>query len=192
MIGCMLGMLIAGQEAGGWVYVTPGVPLEVRDSASPSGEVIWMFEAGAQLNDVRSMPELGYTQVILSSGEAGWVMSDRLSFREPDQNSMDESSMAQPDRAPDQLQLDIAATQTELNVIRQALLSSTRMDEERQHLRETIERLEAEQARAQARWYATNGDQKQFWFALGAATGVLGLLLGLLSHHTRFLERYRG
>jgi SH3 domain protein len=81
---------------------------------------------------------------------------------------------------PKQLEMEIAHTQTELNIVRQASLTARRMQEERDQLQITARQLQAELGQLRLEKAALNADQKQLWFAMGAGALLTGIVLGLV------------
>lgn len=185
-LGCLMGSRMVCAS----VYVSDGESVEVVSNLGPNNHIVQWLEAGTQLDVLRHLAKEGYTKVALREGVTGWIQSSRLSFNPPGKGT---AQMLDPDLkglTAEQLEAKIAVTQTELNMVRQALLSAQRMDEEREHLLESLASLEAERAMTQKRKYEASGDQKQKWFAAGTLTGLLGVVFGFLAHGLGFFSRY--
>jgi SH3 domain protein len=140
-----------------------------------------MVEGGSEVEAIRRMPKIGFTKIKLSSGETGWVPSSRLSDQAPDPGQLILASQNLLGLSPKQLEKEIAHTQTELNIVRQASLTAQRMQEERDQLQITAHQLQAELEKLREDKAALNADQKQLWFALGAGTLMGGIVLGLIA-----------
>jgi SH3 domain protein len=162
------------------LFVTAGKPVDLRTDLGPSSKSIRMVEGGSEVEEIRRMPKIGFTKIKLTSGETGWVPSARLSEQAPDPGQLILASQNLLGLPPKQLEKEIAHTQTELNIVRQASLTARRMQEERDQLQITAHQLQAELEKLREEKAALNADQKQLWFALGAGALMSGILLGLI------------
>lgn len=162
------------------LFVTAGKPVDLRSDLGPSSKSIRMVEGGSEVEEIRRMPKIGFTKIKLFSGEIGWVASARLSDQAPDPGQLILASQNLLGLPPKQLEKEIAHTQTELNIVRQASLTAQRMQEERDQLQITAHQLHVELEKLREEKAALNADQKQLWFALGAGTLMGGIVLGLI------------
>jgi len=178
--GVLLMALGSPSLASANLFVTAGKPVDLRTDLGPSSKSIRMVEGGSEVEEIRRMPKIGFTKIKLTSGETGWVPSARLSEQAPDPGQLILASQNLLGLPPKQLEKEIAHTQTELNIVRQASLTARRMQEERDHLQITAHQLQAELEKLREEKAALNADQKQLWFALGAGALMSGILLGLI------------
>lgn len=162
------------------LFVTAGKPVDLRTDLGPSSKSIRMLEGGVEVEEVRRLPKLGFTKIKLSTGELGWIPSVRLSDQAPDPGQLILASQNLLGLPPKQLEKEIANTQTELNIVRQASLTARRMQEERDQLQITAKQLQVELEQLRMDKAALNADQKQLWFAMGAGTLLSGIVLGLI------------
>jgi SH3 domain protein len=178
--GLLLMALGSPSLASANLFVTAGKPVDLRTDLGPSSKSIRMVEGGSEVEEIRRMPKIGFTKIKLTSGETGWVPSARLSEQAPDPGQLILASQNLLGLPPKQLEKEIAHTQTELNIVRQASLTARRMQEERDQLQITAHQLQAELEKLREEKAALNADQKQLWFALGAGALMSGILLGLI------------
>jgi len=178
--GVLLMALGSPSLASANLFVTAGKPVDLRTDLGPSSKSIRMVEGGSEVEEIRRMPKIGFTKIKLTSGETGWVPSARLSEQAPDTGQLILASQNLLGLPPKQLEKEIAHTQTELNIVRQASLTARRMQEERDQLQITAHQLQAELEKLREEKAALNADQKQLWFALGAGALMSGILLGLI------------
>jgi|GEM_PF-6304581 len=178
--GVLLMVLGSPSLASANLFVTAGKPVDLRTDLGPSSKSIRMVEGGSEVEEIRRMPKIGFTKIKLTSGETGWVPSARLSEQAPDPGQLILASQNLLGLPPKQLEKEIAHTQTELNIVRQASLTARRMQEERDQLQITAHQLQAELEKLREEKAALNADQKQLWFALGAGALMSGILLGLI------------
>jgi len=162
------------------LFVTAGKPVDLRTDLGPSSKSIRMVEGGSEVEEIRRMPKIGFAKIKLSTGEIGWIPSARLSDQAPDPGQLILASQNLLGLAPKQLEKEIANTQTELNIVRQASLTARRMQEERDQLQITAHQLQVDLEKIREEKAALSGDQKQLWFALGASTLLGGIILGLI------------
>lgn len=162
------------------LFVTAGKPVDLRTDLGPSSKSIRMVDGGAEVEEVRRLPKLGFSKIKLASGEIGWIPSIRLSSEAPDPGQLILASQNLLGLPVKQLEKEIANTQTELNIVRQASLTARSMQEEREQLQITARQLQAELEKTRAEKAALNADQKQLWFAMGAGTLLSGIVLGLI------------
>ncbi|MEY4685683.1 MAG: hypothetical protein RLZ25_2142 [Pseudomonadota bacterium] len=162
------------------LFVTAGKPVDLRTDLGPSSKSIRMVDGGTEVEEVRRLPKIGFTKIKLSTGETGWVPAARLSDQAPDPGQLILASQNLLGLPPKQLEKEIAHTQTELNIVRQASLTARRMQEERDQLQITARQLQAELEQLRLDKAALNGDQKQLWFAMGAGSLLVGIILGLI------------
>ncbi len=162
------------------LFVTAGKPVDLRTDLGPSSKSIRMVEGGTEVEEVRRLPKIGFTKIKLTTGEVGWVPSTRLSDQAPDPGQLILASQNLLGLPPKQLEKEIANTQTELNIVRQASLTARRMQEERDQLQITARQLQVELEQVRLEKAALNADQKQLWFAMGAGTLFSGIILGLI------------
>jgi SH3 domain protein len=162
------------------LFVTAGKPVDLRTDLGPTSKSIRLVEGGAEVEELRRLPKIGFTKIKLPSGESGWVPSGRLSDQAPDPGQLILASQNLLGLPPKQLEKEIAHTQTELNIVRQASLTARRMQEERDQLQITARQLQAELEQLRLEKAALNADQKQLWFAMGAGALLGGITLGLV------------
>lgn len=162
------------------LFVTAGKPVDLKADLGPESKIIRNIEGGTEVELVRPMPKIGYTKIRLSSGESGWVLATRLSEQAPDPGQLILASKNLLGLSMPQLQKHIANTQTELNIVRQASVTASRMLEERDQLQITARGLQEKLAEMRQEKAALNADQKQLWFMMGAGTLFGGILLGLV------------
>lgn len=162
------------------LFVTAGKPVDLRTDLGPTSKSIRLVEGGAEVEELRRLPKIGFTKIKLPSGESGWVPSGRLSDQAPDPGQLILASQNLLGLPPNQLEKEIAHTQTELNIVRQASLTARRMQEERDQLQITARQLQAELEQLRLEKAALNADQKQLWFAMGAGALLVGITLGLV------------
>lgn len=162
------------------VFVTAGKPVDLRTDLGPSSKSIRMIDGGVEVEEIRSLPKIGFTKIKLTTGEVGWVPSTRLSAQSPDPGLLILASQNLLGLPAKQLEKEIANTQTELNIVRQASLTARRMQEERDQLQITARQLQAELEQVRLEKSALNADQKQLWFAMGAGTLFAGIIMGLI------------
>ena len=162
------------------LFVTAGKPVDLRTDLGPSSKSIRMVDGGAEVEEVRRLPKLGFSKIKLASGEIGWIPSIRLANEAPDPGQLILASQNLLGLPVKQLEKQIANTQTELNIVRQASLTARSMQEEREQLQITARQLQAELEKTRAEKAALNADQKQLWFAMGAVTLLSGIVLGLI------------
>lgn len=162
------------------LFVTAGKPLDLRSDLGPSSKTIRTVEGGSEVEELRSMPKIGFTKIKLASGESGWVTSARLSEEKPDPGQLILASQNLLGLSLPQLEKEIAHTQTELNIVRQASLTARRMQEERDQLQITSRQIQTELDQIRLDKAALNADQQQLWFAMGAGTLLAGIIIGLI------------
>ena len=162
------------------LFVTAGKPVDLRTDLGLTSKSIRLVEGGAEVEELRRLPKIGFTKIKLPSGESGWVPSGRLSDQAPDPGQLILASQNLLGLPPNQLEKEIAHTQTELNIVRQASLTARRMQEERDQLQITARQLQAELEQLRLEKAALNADQKQLWFAMGAGALLVGITLGLV------------
>lgn len=178
----VLSFLVFGviSPASASLFVTAGKPVDLRTDLGPSSRSILMIEGGTEVEEMRRLPKIGYTKIKLSSGEIGWVPTPRLSDIAPDPGQLILASQNLLGLPLKQLEKEIAHTQTELNIVRQASLTAKRMQEERDQLQNTARQLHAELDQLRLDKASLNADQKQLWFAMGAGTLLTGVIIGLI------------
>jgi SH3 domain protein len=175
----LAGLLVAHPAAAN-LFITVGKPVDLKTDLGPNSKSIRTIEGGAEVEEVRRMPKIGFTKIKLATGESGWVPSSRLSSEAPDPGQLILASQNMLGLSPSQLEKEIARTQTELNIVRQASMTARRMQEERDQLQVTARELQTELEQLRVDKAALNADQKQLWFAMGAAALFAGIVLGLI------------
>jgi SH3 domain protein len=181
LLGSLLfaGLLISPYTWGN-LYVTAGKPVELKADLGPSSKTLLVIEGGAEVEEIRRMGKIGFAKIKLSSGETGWVPTSRLSDEAPDPGQLILAKQNMLGLSPSQLDKEIAHTQTELNIVRQASATAKRMQDEREQLQLTAKELQGELDQLRLEKAALNADQKQLWFTLGAGSLFGGIVLGLI------------
>lgn len=171
------------------LFITAGKPLEMKSDLGPDSKVLRTVEGGTEVELVRQMPRIGFSKIRLPSGESGWVVASRLSEQAPDPGQLLLAKQNMLGLSTPQLEKHIATTQTELNMVRQAAVTASRMQEERDQLLITTQQLQKTLDELRQEKSSLNADQKQLWFLMGAGMLLGGVILGLIIPRLRPKKR---
>ncbi len=194
------------------LYVTDVFNIMMRSGESSSHRILRQLSSGTPLEVISVNDETGYTQVRVSEGTTGYVLTRQL-MNEPsarDRLAATEERLRSLQEEPDKLAGRLTALQDEyqtlqgehsrlervnteleqeLEGIRRTAADAVRISNERNELRKTLNALTRQVEDLKQKNRDLSHKTAQNWFLIGGGVIVLGIILGLILPHLRFRRR---
>lgn len=204
--------LASGQLLAQTMYVTDKFEIYMRTGESPKHRIVKTLRSGDEVTLVSKNKQTGYSQIKISSGKSGYVLTRQLLPEQVARKRIPEleAKIAQLETAPGELNQRLAELTTahsELTAEHQALLTekqniefelaelsrvsadAMKIDRERKELRKQVANMthQIEDQKQQIR--ESSNSRIQRWFLIGGGVMFGGILLGLILPNLRIKRR---
>ncbi len=182
IITFILATLVSFSALAETVYVTDRLSAYLRPEQRSSSGIITPIPSGTPLELVRSNPDTKYSRVITPKGKEGWILTRHLSSKPIAREVLQKVQAELLDfRAQNELLKELNEKyEGELKYLKEISGNTIAINQRNQQLTEENQNLQN-----QVDIYALENERlkdesKQDFFLYGAATIVLGLILGLV------------
>ena len=207
-----LSLLVSGTALAETRYVSDNLEITMRSGKGTSYGITRMLRSGTAVEVLEEDKDAGYTQVRISGGKEGWVLSrflmkgrsarDRLAAAEKSlaelelENRKMETSMTAltDEKAALEQQLAALDGQTrnvsqELAEIKRTASSALAIDSENKDLKGRVVSLERQLQTLQQENEGLRDRTARDWFMVGAGVVLLGIIVGLIIPRIRWRKK---
>jgi SH3 domain protein len=208
--GVLVSFSAWSQEA----WVSDSFEVTLRTGPSTSNTIQLMVSSGTRLEILEEYPESGYARVRTGGGTEGWVLSrylmDEPSAREQFERLSEQLSSANAEGASAiselgairkeydtatsvirQLEADNVKLRAEVEEISSKAANTLAIDHQNQELQQKITDSEIRVSVLEQEKERLVNWSNRYWFIVGSAVMLLGVLLGLILPRIKFQKRTR-
>jgi len=162
----LFNLLIVNQASG--IYITEVLKVTLRTGPGIDHKIVAMIPSGLQVKAIQS--KNGWTNIRLSDGKEGWVLSRFLSSDEPSR-----------------LALEKLRKEHETLLVRSAplLKENARLKKKNVELKSRLDEQTKKAEKLNNELTELKQDRAFYWFFLGAGVLLLGFLIGFLSRRQK-------
>jgi len=193
-------------------YVNDNMEVTLRSGTSTQHQIVRMLPTGAKLTVLETDAKTGYTRVRTDGGTEGWILTRYLTATPPAKLQLAAAqkklSMLQGDSKQVLAKIDALQQQKnaddkqllalkeqnaklsqQLSEIRRVSSHSVQIADENSSLKQRLMESDRDNQRLRQENQALQDRSRQNWFAVGAITVVVSMLLGIILTRVRWRRR---
>ena len=176
-------------------YVNDNMEVTLRSGTSTQHQIVRMLPTGAKLTVLETDAKTGYTRVRTDSGTEGWILTRYLTMLQGDSKQVlaKIDTLQQQKNADDKQLLALkeqnAQLSQQLSEIRRVSSHSVQIADENSSLKQRLMESDRDNQRLRQENQALQDRSRQNWFAVGAITVVVSMLLGIILTRVRWRRR---
>jgi len=193
-------------------YVNDNMEVTLRSGTSTQHQIVRMLPTGAKLTVLETDAKTGYTRVRTDGGTEGWILTRYLTATPPAKlqlaTAQKKLSMIQGDSKQVLAKIDALQQQKnaddkqllalkeqnaqlsqQLSEIRRVSSHSVQIADENSSLKQRLMESDRDNQRLRQENQALQDRSRQNWFAVGAITVVVSMLLGIILTRVRWRRR---